>query len=115
MQEAKNKADLAGLKLVIIDDQSAPPQFKLMKGSELYQLQMKAKDESRVEKESSNKPMKEKEVEINLGISDHDLDTKLKMINNFYTKGHSIKIILRSQIFQKQVFIHLFLLQICKH
>ncbi len=92
------------LKLVIIDEKTSPPKFKLMTGSELFQLQMTSRENSRTEKELNDKPLKQKEIDLNLGISDHDLEIKLKMAQNFYEKGHSIKIVLSSKIFQKKVF-----------
>jgi translation initiation factor IF-3 len=103
MEKAKELSLKGDLKLVIIDESTKPPKFKLMNGNELYQLQLKHRDEKRAEKETGNKFLKEKEVDINLGISDHDLDVKVKMIHNFYEKGNPIKIKIKSLIAGKNV------------
>jgi translation initiation factor IF-3 len=113
MGEAKIIAIEKDLKLVIIDESTKPPKFKLMNGNELCQYQLKHRDEKRAEKEAGVKSLKEKEVEINLGISDHDLGIKVKMIQNFYDKGNPIKIKIKSVIAGKSVsfffFKHLFI------
>ena len=84
-------------KLVQINENS-PPEFKLMTGHELHQLQMAVK-----EKKKAKKIIKDKEVQMNLGIEEHDLDIKVKMIKNFYEKGHLIKIEIQSRILNKAV------------
>ena len=88
---------------MIIDESTKPPKFKLMNGNELYQLQLKHREEKRAEKDAGFKYLKEKEIDINLGISDHDLDIKVKMIQNFFEKGNPIKIKIKSVIVGKSV------------
>ena len=101
MAEAKKQAESRQFKLVITDESCSPPKFKLMSGQELYKLQMKFKEAESDSKE--NKVLKEKEIDFNLGISDHDFEIKLKMISNFYEKGHPIKINIISKIAHKEV------------
>jgi translation initiation factor IF-3 len=99
LDKAKDIADSKELKLVIIDEVSSPPKFKLMNGNDLYQLQIKYRDDY---KENVKEP-KTKEIEVNLGIDDHDLDIKLKMLKNFFEKGYSIKFKVTSRIINKKV------------
>lgn len=104
MEKAKELADKSELKLVITDESCSPPKFKLMTGNELYKLQVKTRHDHKLDKESANKVTKSKEIDINLGISDHDLEIKLKMAHNFYEKGHPITIKILSKIINKRVF-----------
>jgi len=95
MEKAKEMANKSELKLVIVDDTESPPKFKLMTGNQLYKAQMNTKDAVKVPKN--------KEIDINLGISDHDLETKIKMLHNFHEKGHFVTIKLISKIMNKKV------------
>ncbi|CAF0987331.1 unnamed protein product [Brachionus calyciflorus] len=101
MEKAKQLADQSELKLVIIDESCKPPKFKLMTGQELYKAQIKIRDDNK-NVDHSNKVTKEKEIDINLGISEHDLEIKLKMAHNFYEKGHPIRIKVLSKILNKK-------------
>ncbi len=104
--QAQDKANRSELKLVIIDEVSSPPKFQLMTGQELFKLQMKLKENEKIEKAAYvNKVLKEKEIDFNLGISDHDFETKLKMMNNFYEKGHPIRIKVASKIANAKVYL----------
>lgn len=108
LQQAKEKATNANLKLVMIDEAPNPPHAKLLSGKELYELQMKSKGEK--EEQNNPKILKEKEVDINLGIDEHDLEIKIKMIKNFIEKGHTVTVKIDSKIKNKKV-IHLTLFQ----
>ena len=91
--EAKKMADKLELKLVCIDESCSPPKFKMMGGKELHKLQMEIKEKNREEKEKGlQKNIKDKEIDMNLGIGDHDLATKLKTTEALFNKGHNIKI-----------------------
>jgi translation initiation factor IF-3 len=95
MEKAKEMANKKELKLVVVDDKESPPKFKLMTGNQLYKSQMTTKETIKVPKS--------KEIDINLGISDHDLDTKIKMLHNFHEKGHLVTIKIISKIINKKV------------
>ena len=94
---AKAEAEKQELKLVIVEE-SSPPRFQLMTGSDLKELQMKLKKELKGEKEEA-----EKVVKINLGIGEHDLETKMKAIKAFHEKGHPIRLLIASKILNKKV------------
>jgi translation initiation factor IF-3 len=108
MSEAKRLAERGELKLAITDESCSPPKFKLMTGAELFKLQMKTK-----ESDAANpvKNLREKEVDFNLGISDHDFDIKMKMVANFYERGHAVKLKVISRIENKAVRLAAFFLQ----
>ncbi len=99
--KAKEKANSSNLKLVMIDETPSPPHAKFLTGKELYELQIKAKREK--QESDSTKISKEKEVDMNLGIEEHDLETKMKMIKNFVEKGHPTTIKIDSKIHNKKV------------
>lgn len=99
LEKAKELAESKNLKLVIVEENSTPPKFKLMSGKELHELQMKYRDTNR----ENTKETKVKEIEVNLGIDDHDLDIKLKMLRNFYDKGYTVKFKISSRILNKKV------------
>jgi len=99
LRQAKDKADINNLKLVMIDETLSPPHAKFLTGKELYELQMKTKEE----KKDDAKIFKEKEVDINLGIEDHDLGIKVKMIQQFLEKGHPVVVRIDSKIYKKKV------------
>ncbi|RNA35400.1 translation initiation factor IF- mitochondrial [Brachionus plicatilis] len=101
MERAKELADKSELKLVLVDESCSPPKFKLMTGHELYKAQIKIRDEHKNDSDT-NRVMKEKEIDMNLAISDHDLDIKIKMAHNFYDKGHPIRIKIISKIQNKK-------------
>ena len=94
--DAKKLADRKELKLVMIDEK---PIFKLMSGQDLLKLQLKTRDDKKLEE----KVHKLKEVDLNLGIDDHDLETKVNHVKGFYEKGHPIKIVIKSRIMNKNV------------
>lgn len=93
LKEAGQLAKSRNLRLVIVNETTSPVKFKLVDGKDLVKMQMKAKEEG-ASKEVSHKL---KEVQINLGIAENDLATKIKMANNFLEKGHDVNILLKSK------------------
>lgn len=94
MKEASELAKSRNLRLAIVDESTSPPKFRLLEGKELARLQMQAKQDGATGKEVVHKM---KEVQINLGIADHDLEIKTKMANNFLEKGHDVNILIKSR------------------
>lgn len=96
--EAADKLSMAKeLKLVIIDQSCSPVQFKLMTGPALYELQKEFKEMNK----DAVKQLKVKDMEFNLGIEKNDFDIKLKLIRQFYEKGHAVNILVKSKINRK--------------
>lgn len=94
LQEANEMAKSKNLRLVLVDESASPPKFRLMHGSDLVKLQMQAKHDG---VEDENHHLRTKEIQFNLGISDHDLEIKAKMGNNFVEKGHDLIIHIKSK------------------
>ena len=86
MNEAQNTAIEKNLKLVLVNEEMSPPKFRLMKGSELVQEQLKKRDEIKALKANSH-DSKEKDILLNLKVADYDLSYKIKSIQEFYDKG----------------------------
>jgi translation initiation factor IF-3 len=102
--EANRLAKERELRLVITDESTSPPRFQLMTGTELFKLQMTYKGQQKdALKEPGQRVLKEKEVDLNLGIEDHDFDIKMKMVARFYEQGHPVKISIDSKVSNKNV------------
>ena len=99
LDEANELAKIKELKLVIVDEECSPVKFKLMNGNSLYKLQREYRETNK----DFVKEAKEKEVRFKLGIDENDFAIKKKMIQQFYEKGYSVKIIIKSQIARKFV------------
>lgn len=97
LKEASELAKSRSLRLAIVDESTSPPKFRLLQGKELARLQMQAKQDGATDKEGGGVVHKMKEVQINLGIADHDLEIKTKMANNFLEKGHDVNILIKSR------------------
>jgi hypothetical protein len=86
MKEAQNIANQKELKLVLVNEEMSPPKFRLMKGNELFQEQIKKRNEIKSTKGNLHET-KEKEIQLNLKVADHDLNHKIKLMQEFYDKG----------------------------
>jgi translation initiation factor IF-3 len=89
--EALRLAEEAGLDLVEIAPNSAPPVCKLLDyGRYKYQLQKKA-----AEARKNQKQVEIKEIKLRPGIDDHDYEVKMKAMLGFFEEGDKVKITLR--------------------
>ena len=89
--DALDRAEEAGLDLVEIAPNSAPPVCKLLDfGRFKYQAQKKA-----AEARKNQKVVEIKEVKLRPGIDDHDYDVKLKQSRRFFEDGDKVKVTLR--------------------
>lgn len=89
--DAISEARSDGLDLVVVDSNSDKPTCKIM---DFKKQEYKKKF---AEKRNKSRVIKEKEVRINVGIAKHDLETKIKNINEFLSKGFHVKISVRSR------------------
>ncbi|MGC9031480.1 MAG: translation initiation factor IF-3 [Minisyncoccia bacterium] len=88
LQEALELAKQNNTDLVLITDNIQPPVCKLINyGKFIYNLQKKEK-----KKKDSGQI---KNIRIGFNIASHDLETKIKAIENFLKKGNKIKIELK--------------------
>ncbi|KAH6988036.1 translation initiation factor IF-3 [Ilyonectria sp. MPI-CAGE-AT-0026] len=64
---------------------------KVVNKKEEYERQREAKERRRVSKATS---AKSKELELNWAIGDHDMQTKMRQLSNFLSKGMRVEVIL---------------------
>ena len=90
-REAFAMAQEAGLDLVEISPNSAPPVCKIMDhGKFKFQAQKKA-----AEARKKQKVVEIKEIKLRPMIDDHDYDVKMRSMKRFFEEGDKVKITLR--------------------
>src|SRR5207237_2732417 len=88
---ALHKAQQAGLDLVEIAPNSAPPVCKLLDyGKYKYQAQKKA-----AEARKKQKVVEVKEIKLRPMIDDHDYEVKMRSMQRFFEEGDKVKVTLR--------------------
>ena len=91
IEEALALAAEAGLDLVEIAPNSAPPVCKIPDyGTTKFAAQKKA-----AEARKNQKTVEVKEVKMRPNIDDHDYDTKMKNMRRFFEEGDKVKVTLR--------------------
>lgn len=89
--DAFQMATDAGLDLVIVSDGGEHPVCRIMNAKKQeYKKKI-------VERKGKTKTVKVKEVRVNTGISNHDLETKTRSMDKFLNKGHHVKVTIRSR------------------
>ncbi len=90
-QDAMDRAVAAGMDLVEISPDAAPPVCKILDyGKFKYQEQKKA-----AEARKNQKIVEIKEIKLRPNIDDHDYDVKMKSIKRFFEEGDKVKVTLR--------------------
>jgi translation initiation factor IF-3 len=90
-QDAIDRALAAGMDLVEISPDAAPPVCKILDyGKFKYQEQKKA-----AEARKNQKIVEIKEIKLRPNIDDHDYDVKMKSIKRFFEEGDKVKVTLR--------------------
>ena len=91
IQTALEMAQAAGLDLVEIAPNSAPPVCKILDyGKYKFQAQKKA-----AEARKKQKVVEIKEIKLRPMIDDHDYDVKMRAMQRFFEEGDKVKITLR--------------------
>lgn len=91
IREAQSMATEAGLDLVEIVAQAAPPVCKIVNYGKLkYELQKK-----KSEAKKKQKIIEIKEVKFTPVIGEHDYNVKLQSINRFISEGNKVKVTMR--------------------
>src|SRR6187551_2019820 len=91
IQTALEMAQAAGLDLVEIAPNSAPPVAKLLDyGKYKYQAQKKAN-----EARKKQHVVEVKEIKLRPMIDDHDYDVKMRAMQRFFEEGDKVKVTLR--------------------
>ena len=88
VEQAFEKAEEAGLDLVVVSDKSTPPVVRIQDFKKIQYEQKK----SRQKKVATNL---QKEMQFKLNISDHDMQTKISAIQRFLDKGNKVKVMVR--------------------
>jgi translation initiation factor IF-3 len=89
--DALRLAEDAGLDLVEIAPNSAPPVCKILDYGKYRFLEQKKASEAR----KKQKTVEVKEIKLRPGIDDHDYDVKMKAMKSFFEEGNKVKITLR--------------------
>lgn len=91
IRDALALAQEAGLDLVEIAPNSAPPVCKILDyGRFKYQNQKKAS-----EARKKQKVVEVKEIKLRPGIDDHDYEVKMRAMQRFFEEGDKVKVTLR--------------------
>ncbi|SDR37192.1 bacterial translation initiation factor 3 (bIF-3) [Rhizobiales bacterium GAS191] len=89
--DALKIAEDAGLDLVEISPNSAPPVCKILDYGRFRFLEQKKANEAR----KRQKVIEIKEIKLRPGIDDHDYDVKMKSVRRFFEEGDKVKVTLR--------------------
>ena len=88
----KSRAQEEGLDVMVVNDANTPKIVKLVNKQKFIYEQKKAKKNQ--EKKNKAAVQKLKEVKFHMNIADHDIQVKVKSINEFLDKNCKVKIVL---------------------
>jgi len=87
LEEAKQKAQEAGLELVLVTEKAKPPVAKIVSFDKFrYQK------EKELKKQGQQKNPESKRIQISPREGEHDLSFKLKRLEEFLQAGHKVEI-----------------------
>jgi translation initiation factor IF-3 len=89
--DALKIAEDAGLDLVEISPNSAPPVCKILDYGRFRFAEQKKANEAR----KRQKVIEIKEIKLRPGIDDHDYDVKMRSVRRFFEEGDKVKVTLR--------------------
>lgn len=90
-EDALEKADEAGLDLVIVSPNADPPVCKILDYGKLKYESQKKKNEAR----KKQKTIDVKEVKMRPNIDTHDYDVKMRSMRKFLETGDKVKVTMR--------------------
>jgi translation initiation factor IF-3 len=93
--EAKNLATERGLDLIEISANAEPPVYMLGDINKYYYEQKKKQKEQDKKNRKLAKATEEKEIQLSPNIGDGDFKTKLNQTNEFLSKGHKVKFVVK--------------------
>uniref|UniRef100_V9L496 Translation initiation factor IF-3, mitochondrial n=1 Tax=Callorhinchus milii TaxID=7868 RepID=V9L496_CALMI len=82
--------DERGVRIVTINENADPPLYKLMTGKQIHEAQMKLREKQKENPKSTATQMKEQTFSAD--IAKHDLQTKVKQIQQWIEKKHHVRI-----------------------
>ncbi|KAK1168318.1 translation initiation factor IF-3, mitochondrial-like, partial [Acipenser oxyrinchus oxyrinchus] len=83
--------DERGLKLVPLRENADPPVYRLMSGKQIHQEQLKLREKQK----AKSGPTQIKELTFSSDIAQHDLETKVKQIQQWIEKRHHVRLTVR--------------------
>lgn len=90
LSEAKRLADKMELDLIEVNNKTDIPILKIEDYSK-YLWEQKKKQK---ERQKSNASLPVKEIQLSVGISEHDIMTKFRKAKEFIDKGHKVRVVL---------------------
>ncbi|XP_067889670.1 translation initiation factor IF-3, mitochondrial isoform X2 [Heterodontus francisci] len=85
--------DERGVKVVPLRENADPPVYKLMTGKQIHEEQMKLREKQKNKPKTG--PIQIKEQTFSADIAKHDLQTKIKQIQQWVEKKHHVRITVR--------------------
>ncbi|KAH0625091.1 hypothetical protein JD844_033189 [Phrynosoma platyrhinos] len=82
--------DERGLRLVLLSEKADPPVYRLMSGQQIHEERLKLKEKQKVNPPKG--PVQQKEITLSPTIAQHDLDTKIKQIEQWIDKKHHVRV-----------------------
>ncbi|XP_015277153.1 PREDICTED: translation initiation factor IF-3, mitochondrial isoform X2 [Gekko japonicus] len=83
------------LKLVLLKETADPPVYTLMSGQQIHEERLKLRDKQRAS--SKKGAVQQKELTFTTAIAQHDLDMKIKQIQQWVEKRHHVKVIVQEK------------------
>ncbi|KAI7812833.1 translation initiation factor IF-3, mitochondrial [Triplophysa rosa] len=90
--EVVRMMDQTGLKLVAINENSDPPLYRLMKGKQIHEEQMRLRETQK----AKTGPVQSKELNFSSDISLHDLETKLRQVVSWLEKKNHVRLTIKA-------------------
>ena len=88
LQEALSKAAIAGLDLIEISPNAAPPVAKIMDYGKFQYSENKKQKAAKAKVHT----VEVKNIQVKIGTSEHDLELKAKRVGEWITEGNRVKI-----------------------
>ncbi|XP_042313090.1 translation initiation factor IF-3, mitochondrial isoform X2 [Sceloporus undulatus] len=82
--------DERGLRLVLLTEKANPPVYRLMSGQQIHEERLKLKEKQKVNPPKG--PVQQKEITLSPTIAQHDLETKIKQIQQWIDKKHHVRV-----------------------
>ncbi|XP_061484496.1 translation initiation factor IF-3, mitochondrial [Rhineura floridana] len=87
--------DERGVRLVLLVENADPPVYRLMTGQQIHEERIKLREKQKAS--SKNGPVQQKELTFSTAIAQHDLDAKIKQIQQWIDKKHHVRITVRQK------------------
>ncbi|XP_038617525.1 translation initiation factor IF-3, mitochondrial [Tachyglossus aculeatus] len=89
-----------GLRLVLLRPAADPPLYQLLTGSQIHEERLRLREESKAKPQTG--PTQLKELIFSSSITQHDLHTKTKQIQDWIEKKHQVRITIKKGKFVKE-------------